>query len=68
MQADGLLCNADYRTRVLAPGRLLIRNICMVFDGYLRDESRPECCSKAVQRPFAGPGAGNLQGIEKPST
>jgi oxygen-independent coproporphyrinogen-3 oxidase len=48
MQADGLLHDSDDGIQVLAPGRLLIRNICMVFDGYLRDESRPERFSKAI--------------------
>ena len=48
MQADGLLHDADEGIRVLAPGRLLIRNICMVFDGYLGDESRPERFSRAI--------------------
>ena len=48
MQADGLLRDDDDGVRVLAPGRLLIRNICMVFDRYLGDESRPERFSKAI--------------------
>lgn len=48
MQADGLLRDDDESIRVLPPGRLLIRNICMVFDHYLRDESRPERFSKAI--------------------
>ena len=48
MQADGLLRDDDEGIRVLPPGRLLIRNICMAFDHYLRDESRPERFSKAI--------------------
>jgi oxygen-independent coproporphyrinogen-3 oxidase len=48
MQADGLIENDDRSIRVLAPGRLLIRNICMVFDHYLRRESRPERFSRAI--------------------
>jgi oxygen-independent coproporphyrinogen-3 oxidase len=48
MQADGLLRNDDNGIRVLAPGRLLIRNICMVFDRHLRDESHRERFSKAI--------------------
>ncbi|GMQ96273.1 MAG: oxygen-independent coproporphyrinogen III oxidase [Gammaproteobacteria bacterium] len=48
MQADGLLRDDDQGIRVLAPGRLLIRNICMVFDRYLRAESHPERFSKAI--------------------
>ena len=48
MQADGLLREDGAGIRVLAPGRLLIRNICMVFDGYLGDESHPQRFSKAI--------------------
>ena len=35
MQADGLLTVSDKGIQVLPAGRLLIRNICMVFDKYL---------------------------------
>ncbi|MEF3193278.1 MAG: oxygen-independent coproporphyrinogen III oxidase [Halothiobacillaceae bacterium] len=35
MVADGLLDMDEHRIRVLPRGRLLIRNICMVFDRYL---------------------------------
>jgi oxygen-independent coproporphyrinogen-3 oxidase len=35
MRADGLIDLEKRRLRVLPPGRLLIRNICMVFDHYL---------------------------------
>ena len=38
LQADGLLKLSETGIRVLPPGRLLIRNICMVFDRYLRDQ------------------------------
>ena len=38
LQADGLLELSETGIRVLPPGRLLIRNICMVFDRYLRDQ------------------------------
>lgn len=38
MQADGLLELSASAIQVLAPGRLLIRNICMVFDRYLREQ------------------------------
>ena len=48
MQADGLLRDDDDGIRVLAPGRLLIRNICMLFDGYLGDGTRQERFSKAI--------------------
>jgi len=35
MQEDGLLTLGERHIRVLSKGRLLIRNICMVFDAYL---------------------------------
>jgi oxygen-independent coproporphyrinogen III oxidase len=35
-ERDGLLCVGDERIAVHMPGRLLIRNVCMVFDRYLR--------------------------------
>jgi oxygen-independent coproporphyrinogen-3 oxidase len=37
MQADGLLRIEDETLQVLPAGRLLVRNICMVFDSYLRN-------------------------------
>ncbi|CDH44193.1 oxygen-independent coproporphyrinogen III oxidase [Candidatus Contendibacter odensensis] len=40
MQADGLLKLDTAGIRVLPPGRLLIRNICMVFDRYLRAQKQ----------------------------
>jgi len=40
MQADELLALDQTGIRVLPPGRLLIRNICMVFDRYLREQRR----------------------------
>jgi oxygen-independent coproporphyrinogen III oxidase len=36
MQADGLLTQTDAGITVAPAGKLLIRNICMVFDKYLR--------------------------------
>ena len=39
MERDGLLGIDDAGLRVTDPGRLLIRNICMVFDAYL-DQAR----------------------------
>ncbi|MCB1821292.1 MAG: oxygen-independent coproporphyrinogen III oxidase, partial [Candidatus Competibacteraceae bacterium] len=36
MERDGLLALSTTGIRVLPPGRLLIRNICMTFDRYLR--------------------------------
>ncbi len=40
MQADGLLAIDGGGIRVLPPGRLLIRNICMVFDKYLAQKQQ----------------------------
>ncbi len=40
MQADGLLALSETGIRVLPAGRLLIRNICMVFDRYLREQKQ----------------------------
>lgn len=39
MEADGLLVRINDEIEVLPAGRLLVRNICMVFDAYLRKES-----------------------------
>ena len=38
MQGDGLLTVDDASIRVQPAGRLLIRNICMVFDAYLKQQ------------------------------
>ena len=40
MAADGLLTIGDERIDILPAGRLLIRNVCMVFDKYLRQSSQ----------------------------
>ncbi len=40
LQADGLLAVSASGIRVLPPGRLLIRNICMAFDRYLREHGQ----------------------------
>lgn len=40
MQTDGLLQLQSNHLQVLPAGRLLIRNICMVFDKYLRDKTQ----------------------------
>ncbi len=40
MQADGLLALSEAGIQVLPPGRLLIRNICMAFDRYLREQKQ----------------------------
>jgi oxygen-independent coproporphyrinogen-3 oxidase len=47
MQADGLVQLSTAAIQVQAAGRLLIRNICMVFDKYLR-ESREQRFSKVI--------------------
>lgn len=39
MQVDGLLTLNETGIQVLPAGRLLIRNICMVFDRYLREQA-----------------------------
>ncbi len=40
MQADGLLIRTDQSIKVQSAGRLLIRNICMVFDKYLAQKQQ----------------------------
>ncbi|MBK8182141.1 MAG: oxygen-independent coproporphyrinogen III oxidase [Candidatus Competibacteraceae bacterium] len=47
LQADGLVAISPTGIEVLPPGRLLIRNICMVFDRYLR-ESQQQRFSKVI--------------------
>ena len=39
MQQDGLLKIDAGEIRILEPGRLLVRNICMVFDRYQRQQT-----------------------------
>ncbi len=46
MQADGLLTLSNQTIEVLPAGKLLIRNICMVFDAYLK--SRQQQFSKVI--------------------
>lgn len=46
MQSDGLLTVGDSSIEVLPAGKLLIRNICMVFDVYLK--SRQQQFSKVI--------------------
>lgn len=48
MQADGLLELDGQGIRVLPKGRLLIRNICMVFDAYLVSKEGPVGFSKVI--------------------
>jgi len=47
MAADGLIAVDERYIRVLPAGRLLIRNVCMVFDRYLR-EQRAQRFSKVI--------------------
>ncbi len=47
MAADGLLIRDEREITVTPKGRLLIRNICMVFDKYLR-EAREQRFSKVI--------------------
>lgn len=39
MQSDGLITMDGHSINVMPAGRLLIRNICMVFDRYLREKA-----------------------------
>ncbi len=48
MQDDGLLALDDRSIRVQPKGRLLIRNICMVFDAYLAAKEGPAGFSKVI--------------------
>ena len=48
MQQDGLLKIDGKRIEVLPPGRLLIRNICMVFDRYLGVDGQTTRFSKVI--------------------
>jgi len=48
MQADGLILLEDDILRVLPAGRLLVRNICMVFDRYLRTGSDNSRFSRVI--------------------
>ena len=48
MQADGLLVQDDDGIRVLPAGRLLVRDICMVFDRYLRERKGEKRFSKVI--------------------
>ena len=40
MAADGLITLDHEQLTVLPAGRLLVRSVCMVFDGYLEQASR----------------------------
>jgi len=48
MAEDGLVDIADDEIRVLEPGRLLVRNICMVFDAYQQPETAEGTFSRTV--------------------
>ncbi|MGD2113152.1 MAG: oxygen-independent coproporphyrinogen III oxidase [Gammaproteobacteria bacterium] len=48
MQEDGLLTFDGRTIRVLPAGRLLIRNICMVFDRYLQDRPEKKTFSRVI--------------------
>lgn len=48
MRADGLLEMDDHGIRVTLAGKLLIRNICMVFDRYLRNATEQKRFSKVI--------------------
>ena len=48
MSADGLISIGGRRIDVLPAGRLLIRNICMVFDRYLGAEGQTTRFSKVI--------------------
>ncbi|MCP4698433.1 MAG: oxygen-independent coproporphyrinogen III oxidase [Gammaproteobacteria bacterium] len=48
MQADGLLIRDEHHIEVLPAGKLLIRNICMVFDAYLREKNTRQQFSKVI--------------------
>jgi oxygen-independent coproporphyrinogen-3 oxidase len=48
MQADNLLSISDGEIRVLEKGRLLVRNICMVFDRYIDSDIGSKLHSRLV--------------------
>ena len=48
METDGLLETSEGGIDVLPRGRLLIRNICMVFDAYLAAKEGPVGFSKVI--------------------
>ncbi len=48
MQRDGLLELGNDEIRVLEPGRLLVRNICMIFDRYQQSEKVVGLFSRTV--------------------
>jgi oxygen-independent coproporphyrinogen-3 oxidase len=47
MAADGLVERVPGRVRITPAGRLLVRNVCMAFDHYLRDDA-PRAYSRVI--------------------
>ncbi|KHD07256.1 coproporphyrinogen III oxidase [Candidatus Thiomargarita nelsonii] len=47
LQDDGLLMRGEQRIEILPAGRLLVRNICMTFDAYLR-QNKEQRFSKVI--------------------
>ena len=47
MEKDGLLQLSEHSVQIMPVGRLLIRNVCMVFDRYLR-QSKEQKFSKVI--------------------
>ncbi|MNC64282.1 Oxygen-independent coproporphyrinogen-III oxidase [compost metagenome] len=47
-ERDGLVERDDHGIRVTPRGRLLIRNICMCFDIYLRKQARAQQFSRVI--------------------
>ncbi|VXG76615.1 Coproporphyrinogen III oxidase, oxygen-independent (EC 1.3.99.22) CDS [Salmonella enterica subsp. enterica serovar Derby] len=45
---DGLVDISEKGIQVTAKGRLLIRNICMCFDAYLRQKARMQQFSRVI--------------------
>ncbi|NKB37685.1 MAG: oxygen-independent coproporphyrinogen III oxidase [Gammaproteobacteria bacterium] len=48
MQDDGLLALTDAGIAITPAGRLLVRNVCMIFDKYLKDSARQGIFSKSI--------------------
>ncbi len=48
LESDGLIQLTDSKIIVNPPGRLLIRNICMIFDKYLRRMQEPIAFSRTI--------------------
>jgi oxygen-independent coproporphyrinogen-3 oxidase len=48
MEKDGLVVLEQNAVQVTAPGRMLIRRICMVFDAWLRRAVAPQGFSKII--------------------